>query len=358
MRLRLLLLLLLLAIAGPGAAQPPAALDDRQAQALYERTLHLVESSGVAIPELARAGAPLAENMRQTLDSLKFLGFRHAQLHYRYLTNLRAFLLLSDAVPKPVPFPGEAFKQLTELRQSLLAAEVFFEGQLERLMRDASNPDRDNVKRYAEANARLGPPSAARPRVVFLGDSITGLWPLNEYFPDRDFVNRGISGQITGQMLGRFQTDVADLNPAAVVLLAGTNDIARGVDIATIKNNVTMICDLAGSRNIKVILATLLPVSDYHLSANPMYERSKLRPPHLLRALNEWIAALAKQRGYAVADYYQALLDERGQLGSDLAEDGLHPNPKGYRLMAPVVLQAVAKSLSPVEPARRKRRLF
>lgn len=340
------------------AAQQPGVLNDRQAQELYERTIQLVESSGVAIPELARAGAPLAENMRQTLDSLKFLGFRNAQLHYKYLTNLRTFLLVSDAVPKPVPFPEQALKQLNELREALLATEVYFQEQLERLMRDVSNPDRDNLKRYSEANARLSPASPSKPRVVFLGDSITDFWPLNEYFPDRDFVNRGISGQITGQMLGRFHADVAQLKPAAVVILAGTNDIARGVDIVTVQNNITMMCDLADYHKIKVVLATLLPVSDYHMASNPMYERSRLRPPNLIRALNEWLISLARQRGYAVADYYQALLDERGQLGRDLADDGLHPNPKGYRLMAPVVLQALEKSLGPAEPAKRKRRLF
>jgi lysophospholipase L1-like esterase len=340
------------------AAQQAGPLNDRQAQELYERTVQLAESSGIAIPELARAGAPLAENMRQTLDSLKFLGFRNPQLHYKFLANLRTYLLVSDAIPKPSPFPDQARKQLNELRDALLAIEVYFQEQVERLVRDAGNPDRDNLKRYAEANARLAPPAAIKPRVVFLGDSITDGWPLNEYFPDRDFVNRGISGQITGQMLGRFLADVARLKPSAVVILAGTNDIARGVDIVTVQNNLTMMCDLADFHKIKVVLATLLPVSDYHMGSNPMFERTRLRPPQIIRAMNEWIAAFAKQRGYATADYYQALVDERGQLGRDLADDGLHPNPKGYRLMAPVVLAAIDKSVAPPQPAKRKRRLF
>ena len=134
------------------------------------------------------------------------------------------------------------------------------------------NPDRDNLKRYAEANEKLGAPSPQKPRVVFLGDSITDGWRLNEYYGgDRDFVNRGISGQITGEMLGRMKADVIDLKPRLVLVLAGTNDLARGVPVNAIENNLSMIADLAEAHHIQPMFASLLPVSDYHKDANPQY---------------------------------------------------------------------------------------
>ena len=136
------------------------------------------------------------------------------------------------------------------------------------------SPDRDNLVRYSEANRKLPPPAAGKPRVVFFGDSITDLWRLNEYFSDRDFVNRGISGQITGEMLGRFKADVLNLQPAAVLILAGTNDLARNIPLVTIEDNYGMMATLASAHNIKVIFASVLPVSDYHKDQNPAYEMS------------------------------------------------------------------------------------
>jgi lysophospholipase L1-like esterase len=150
--------------------------------------------------------------------------------------------------------------------------------------------------------------------VVFLGDSITDGWRLNEYFPDRDFVNRGIGGQITGQMLGRMKADVIDRQPAAVVVLAGVNDIARGAPIETIRNNLAMIADLAVAHRIKPVFASILPVHDYQ------------RPMATIRALNEWLAAMCRQRGFVYLDYFPAMADAGGFLRAELADDGLHPN--------------------------------
>src|SRR5262249_20859639 len=154
---------------------------------------------------------------------------------------------------------------------------------------------RDNLKRYAEANERLGPPGDL-PRVVFLGDSITDAWRLNEYFTGRDFVNRGISGQTTGEMLSRMKQDVVDLKPVAMVVLAGTNDIARGVATKTIENNLEMIADVAEYYKIRPIFGSILPVSDYHKSKNPRYEMTKTRPPATILEINRWLQDFCTKR--------------------------------------------------------------
>jgi lysophospholipase L1-like esterase len=359
---QLLLILLLLLPALTAQQQPaPPVLDDQQILATYERCLQLIEASGVASTELGRAGHPLAENIRQNVESLKFLGIRNPQLHYKVMTNLRAFLLISDAVPKPVPFPEVGRQQLSELRDNLLKIELYFQTQIEQIQADLRAPDRDNLKRYRDANVSLAAPNPASPRIVFYGDSITDFWRLNEYFPGKDFVNRGISGQITGQMLGRFRADVVALKPAAVLLLAGTNDIARGVDPATIANNLTMICDLADTAKIKVILSSILPVSDHHKAVNPAWERTRQRPPAVILELNKWMQTFCEKRGYTYLNYFPALAGADGQLAPNLADDGLHPNPAGYRVMAPLALAAIEKSVSgatSAQPGAKKRRLF
>lgn len=354
----------LLAAVLPLSAQQGAVSavpDDQQVMALYERCLQLIEASGVASPELGRAGVPLAENMRQTLESLKFLGIRNPQLHYKFMTNLRAFVLISDTVPKPVPFPEIGRQQLAELRDDLGKIELYFQQQIANLQAELRSPDRDETARYRDANTSLVAPDPKNPRVVFYGDSITDFWRLNEYFSGKDFVNRGISGQITSQMLARFQADVVNLKPAAVVILAGTNDIGRGVNPAIIQNNLTMICDLADLHKIKVVLASILPVSDHHKQVNPMWERTKLRPPAAILEMNQWLRALCEKRGYTYLDYFPAMVGADGQLAPNLADDGLHPNPSGYRIMAPLASAAIEKALGPANPAQpagRKRRLF
>jgi lysophospholipase L1-like esterase len=355
-------------LAGQTPAQAPpqtntgidGQLSDAQALKLYQRTLQLMEAGGIFIPDLARAAKPLVENSKQTLDSLKFLGFRNPQLHYQWLASVRSYLLLSDTLPKPVPFPEESIRQFAELRDNVTRTEIYFQAQLQQLQVNLRDPDRDNVRRYADDNLKLGTPHAGNPRVVFLGDSITDFWRLNEYFPNKDFVNRGISGQITGQMLGRFLNDVVSIRPAAVLVLAGTNDIARGVDIVTIESNISAMCDLADHYKIKVILASVLPVHDYNMAVSPAYEQSKKRPPLVIRALNEWLTGFCQKRGYAYLNYFQPLLDTRVMLTKEYSDDGLHPNPAGYRVMAPLALSSIEKALGPnqVQPQKRRMRLF
>lgn len=336
----------------------PAPMTDAQALSAYERCLQLMEAGGLVSAEMGRAGAPLMENMRQTLESLRFLGPRNPQLHYKMLGNLRAFLLISDAVPKPAQFPEVAKRQLTELRDISVNLEGYFVRQIESLQGQLRSPDPDNTRRYREENNGLPPAGQKGPRVVFMGDSMTQGWRLNEYFPGKDFLNRGISGQITSQMLARFTQDVIELKPSAVVIWGGTNDIARGVDPAVIQRNITAMCDLAEFHKIKVVLASITPVTDHHKAANPAFERTLQRPPSAIIAMNSWLQKLAAARHFVYADYYQATLSTDTRLAANLTEDGLHLNAEGYRLISPVLISALEKTLSSGQPASRKRRLF
>ncbi len=350
----LLALVMSVALVLAQPAAPPAARDFPKH---LTRGIQLMESASVAIPDLNRAGAPLIEAARQAVKSYQSPEIRSddTRVLYGYLTNLRAFLMLSDALPKPVPFPGEAQNQLVELRENLSLAEAAFSALLNDREFTSLGSDRDNLKRYRERNQRVSPPAQAGSRVVFLGDSITDGWRLNEYFPDRDFINRGIGGQITGQMLGRMNDDVIEIKPAVMVVLAGTNDIARGVPLPTIESNLTMIADLAEFHKIKPIFASVLPVSDYHKATNPRYEMTRVRPPATILALNAWIQNLCKTRSYTYLDYFTPLVDAKGFLKAEMAEDGLHPNSDGYRVMAPLALAAIEKTL-PAAPAPKKKR--
>jgi len=332
----------------------------QEALSHYEREIQVMESITTTVPGLARAAEPLIENARQSLLTLRSGMPADSAIQYDLITNVRAFLELAEAMPKPHPFPAEARRQFHELRESLERAGSHFRGLLASKEEQLRAPDRDNLARYAEANARLGPPQAGKPRVVFLGDSITDGWRLNEYFPGQDYVNRGISGQVTGQMLGRMMADVLAHKPDVLVVLAGTNDIARGVKMEAIQNNLAMIGELAHGRKIRTIFASLLPIHDYNADANPAFLQSKRRPPEAIVALNNWIRSHCEQRGYLYLDYFSEAVDGNGFLKRDLSGDGLHPNAAGYRVMAPLVQAAIAKALpgqpaAAPAPARKKR---
>jgi lysophospholipase L1-like esterase len=199
--------------------------------------------------------------------------------------------------------------------------------------------DWNQLGRYHAANATLLNAPAEPGHVVFLGDSITDGWKLAESFPGRPYVNRGISGQITSQMLVRFYPDVIDLKPAAVIILAGTNDIARnnGPETLTIiEENFQAMTELAQAHNIKVILCSLTPISDY--TSRKQTER---RPPSDILKLNAWLRDYATRVHAGFADYYSATVDDKGFLKDGYSGDGLHPNAKGYELMAPVAARAI-----------------
>src|SRR5579862_3877226 len=352
--LALLCALVLAPAALPQDAPPPSPLlSGADALALGHRVVELIESTTLAMPGMLQAGGPAGENVRQALTTMEATSAQNSSLLFTLLTNTRAYLSLTDVMPKPYPFPEPARRQLEELRSAADRLDSHFRALLDQKELQARNPDRDNLKRYAEANAKLAPPVAEIPRVVFLGDSITDGWRLNEYFPGRDFVNRGISGQITGEMLGRMKADVIDIKPAAMLVLAGTNDIARGIPLATIENNLTMIADLADAYRIKPIFASVLPISDYHKDVNPRYEMSKVRPPSSIIELNRWLEAFCKQRRYAYVDYFSQMVDPAGYMKADLAADGLHPNSEGYRVMGPLATSAIdhAVIVHPPPPA-------
>ena len=212
--------------------------------------------------------------------------------------------------------------------------------------------DWPNLGRYREANLELPPPSASQPRVVFLGDSITDNWNnpgFGGFFPGKGYINRGISGQTTPQMLLRFRADVLALKPAVVVLLAGTNDIAGNTGPMTlemIEDNYATMAELARAHGVKMVFASIMPVSDYNkdASGNPIV-RTKQRSPEKIAALNAWLKDYAQREGHVYVDYVTPLADEKGFLKADLADDGLHPNAKGYALIAPIAEQAIVAAM-------------
>lgn len=203
--------------------------------------------------------------------------------------------------------------------------------------------DWNQLGRYHEDNLRLQklPPDSAR--VVFFGDSITDMWKLEQYFPEKPYVNRGIGGQTTAQMLVRMYPDVINLHPAAMVILAGTNDIARNngpQSIEMIEDNIRAITELSRQHNIAVVLCSVMPISDY-----ASRKQSVQRPPSDILLLNEWLKKYAEQIHARYVDYFTELVDGSGFLKEGFSMDGLHPNDKGYEVMAPLVQAAIEKSL-------------
>jgi acyl-CoA thioesterase I len=205
------------------------------------------------------------------------------------------------------------------------------------------------LSRYAEANAALAPPRAGEKRVVFFGDSITDNWSKAGYggfFPGKPYVNRGIGGQTTAQMLLRFRADVLALKPAVVVILAGTNDVAGNTGPATpeqIQSNLSSIAELARVHGVRVVFASILPVSDDKADRfGAPLRRSEGRPLATLRALNAWMAEYARKNGHVYLDYFTAMADAQGALRPELNDDGLHPNARGYAVMAPLAEKAIA----------------
>jgi lysophospholipase L1-like esterase len=204
--------------------------------------------------------------------------------------------------------------------------------------------DWNALGRYHADDEKLKAQPAEQGRVVFLGDSITDGWKLNVSFPGKPYVNRGISGQVTSQMLVRMYPDVIDLKPAAVALLAGTNDIARNngpTTAAMIEENVMAITELAQAHGIKVVLCSVTPIADYG-----RVKMSEGRPPADILKINAWMKAYAAKAGAIYCDYFSALADENGALKPNISMDGLHPNEAGYKLMAPVVQAAIDQALS------------
>jgi lysophospholipase L1-like esterase len=204
--------------------------------------------------------------------------------------------------------------------------------------------DPNQIGRYHEDNLRLRALPAEKGRVVFLGDSITDSWKLAQYFPGKHYVNRGIGGQTTVQMLVRFYPDVIDLNPAAVIILAGINDIGRNTGPETLEmitDNIRAMCELARQHGIKVVLCLVLPVSDY--TQQKWTDRLPLAD---ILKLNDWLRTYAAEIHAQVVDYYSVLVDSKGMLKEGYSEDGLHPNDRGRALMAPMAEAAIERALT------------
>ena len=207
------------------------------------------------------------------------------------------------------------------------------------------------LARYREDNQKTAPPAKNEQRVVFMGDSITDSWDDPKYggfFPGKPYIDRGISGQTTPQMLVRFRPDVIDLKPKVVVILAGTNDLAGNTGpttIQAIEGNLMSMAELATAHGIRVVFASVLPVSDYEMRDGKPIVQTVRRPPDQILALNKWLKEYAATGRYGYLDYFSAMVDEKGFLKNELSDDGLHPNAQGYVVMAPLAEAAIATSL-------------
>src|SRR4051794_31593652 len=206
-----------------------------------------------------------------------------------------------------------------------------------------------NLGRYRQENSLVPSPGETESRVVFMGDSITDAWGRSHgvFFPGKPYINRGISGQTTPQMLVRFRPDVIALKPKVVVILAGTNDLAGNTGPTTleaIEDNLMSMVDLAHANGINVVFSSVMPVCDY---IKPQTER---RPPEKIIALNAWMKDYAAKNHVVYLDYFTPMLDDKQAFKQELTFDGLHPNDAGYDVMQPLAEKAVAAALKMHKP--------
>ncbi len=243
----------------------------------------------------------------------------------------------APSAPATVQKPAEqaqAPEQLTPYQKS----------QLERAFNDWPF-----LAKYRDADKELPPPAPGEIRVVFMGDSITEGWGMKatatspdrgEFFPGKPYVNRGISGQTTPQMLVRFRQDVIALKPKVVVLLAGTNDIAENTGKETLEeigNNIASMSDLARANGIRMVLCSVVPAGEF-------WWHKGLEPAPKIRALNAWIREYAAKNGLVYVDYYSSMATVEGGLKAELSPDGVHPNKAGYEIMAPLAEAGIAEA--------------
>jgi len=204
--------------------------------------------------------------------------------------------------------------------------------QKEEIETESENQDWPNLNRYKKENYDLNLDLNEGNRVIFMGDSITEGWSVlyPDFFKKRNYVNRGISGQTTPQMLIRFRSDVVDLLPKTVVILAGTNDIAENTGPSNVKmitDNIFSMAELGNAHSIKIVLCSVLPVFKYSW-------KNIIDPPSYIYEVNSMIEEYCLKNNYKYLDYYSSMVDERKGLMESLTEDGVHPNEKGYEVMS------------------------
>ena len=222
---------------------------------------------------------------------------------------------------------------------SARSLELYREGNARMLMNDYGQ-----LARYHDDDGKLGAPAPGEKRVVFFGDSITDIWKLDESFPGKGYINRGIGGQTTPQMLVRFRVDVIDLMPAVVVVLAGTNDIAGNTGDETldqIEGDYATMAELAKAHGIRMVFSSVTPINDYNPRALLFFLQ---RSPEKILALNVWLKKYCAENGLVYLDYFSAMVDGRGMLKAGLTADGLHPNAAGFAVMAPLAEKAILQA--------------
>src|SRR6266542_110390 len=242
----------------------------------------------------------------------------------KFAESTRILLVLSlsacavaQQTPQSVTMPSTGHSGLDQYRASRIAVYTDDYGQL---------------ARYRDANTALKAPAPGESRVVFFGDSITDIWNIAESFPGKPYINRGIGGQTTSQ-------------PKVVVILAGTNDIAGNtgpISNEDIEANYSSLTELARAHNIRVIFSSILPVHNYTPKGEEFFAQ---RSPERILAVNYWLKDYCVANNLIYLDYFSAMVDDKGLLKRDLADDGLHPNKAGYAIMAPLAEKAIAKAL-------------
>jgi len=201
-----------------------------------------------------------------------------------------------------------------------------------------------NLNKYKEENSNLGLPKQGENRIIFMGNSITEDWKSlsPNFFLDNNYVNRGIGGETSSQMLLRFRSDVINLKPSAVVILAGINDIAENqgpISIPDIARNIFFMSQLASENNIKVILCSVLPAYDFPW-------RPGLNPKDKVISLNDLIQKHAQEKSFEYVDYFSSMVDERKGLIKEYGNDEVHPNLEGYRVMESIIQKSINKVLN------------
>jgi acyl-CoA thioesterase I len=250
------------------------------------------------------------------------------------IVSFSSSVLAQQQSQQTVPTPGipaSGFAGLDQYRASRIA--IFTD-------------DFGQLSRFRGSDNALKAMPLPEKRVVFFGDSITDFWRLESYFPDKPYVNRGIGGQTTPQMLLRFRQDVIDLHPKVVVILAGTNDIAGNTGPMLnedIEANLASMAELARAHDIHPVFSSLLPVHNYTEKSKDFFAQ---RPQARILQLNDWLKDYCARNSFIYLDYFSALVDDHGMLKKDLAEDGLHPNDAGYKIMTPLAEAAIGKAMA------------